>query len=379
VATELGMALAARGHEVHFVSYAAPHRMREVQESIAFHEVEIVDYPLFRYPPYGLALAAKLVQVSEDHSIDIIHAHYAIPHAISAYLTRTILGGERPRVVTTLHGTDITLVGSDTAFLRVTKFGIEASDAVTAVSEWLARETESALGIARPIRVIPNAVDAAWYSPERRSMVLRRRFATDDEAILIHLSNFRPVKRVEDVVRVFFRVQRELPARLLLVGHGPERKRAEEVARELGISSRVASLGSIDGVAEVLSIGDIFLLPSASESFGLAALEAMSCGVPVIASRAGGIAEVVADGETGVLCEVGDVGAMAAAALEILKDRDRLASMRSAARARALTAFPPERIADLYEIVYAEAAGAGQAAVGEGGDSRRGAEVAEKG
>lgn len=362
VATELGMALAARGHEVHFVSYAAPHRMRDLQEKVAYHEVEITDYPLFRYPPYDLALAAKLADVAATCAIDVIHAHYAIPHSVSAYLTREILGERNgPKVVTTLHGTDITLVGSERAFWAVTKFGIESSDAVTAVSTYLARETEAIFRTRRPIHVIPNFVETGWYAPERRRPTLRQRFAPEDEALLVHLSNFRPVKRVEDVVRIFFRVQRERPARLLLVGYGPERRRAEELVRELGISARVAFLGAVDGVAEILSIGDLFLLPSAGESFGLAALEAMSCGLPVIAARAGGIGEVVVDGQTGVLCDVGDCRAMAEAALGILGDPERLEAMGRAARQRAIETFPQDRIVRRYEALYLETLGEGAA------------------
>jgi N-acetyl-alpha-D-glucosaminyl L-malate synthase BshA len=355
VAAELGLALATRGHEVHFVSYATPFRIARAPGLVRYHEVSVSAYPLFRYPPYDLALAAKLAEVAEDASLDILHVHYAIPHAVAALLARDMLGGRAPRVVVTLHGTDITVVGSDPAYRRTTCWALERSDAVTAVSEWLRLETEKEFGACGKLRVIPNFVDLERFRPGADPAV-RARFAAPGEAFLVHVSNFRPVKRVVDAVRLLGRLRATTPARLVLVGDGPERPAAEEEARRLGLRKHVDFLGEQLDVDAVLAAADLFLLPSESESFGLAALEAMACGVPVIGTRSGGLPEVVEDGRSGRLCAVGDADGMAAAAREFLVTPGALAAARLAARERA-TAFARDAVVARYEALYAEVAG----------------------
>jgi N-acetyl-alpha-D-glucosaminyl L-malate synthase BshA len=358
VASELGMALADRGHQVHLFSYRRPFRIPASHANTHFHEVEVTTYPLFKYPPYTLALATKLAAVSRREPIDLLHAHYAIPHALSAYLCRQLLGSPSPRIITTLHGTDITLIGLDDSFYEITRFGILQSDGLTAVSEHLARETEARFAIDRPVRVIPNFVDTKRFSPERRSPALRQRFADEGEALVGHVSNFRSVKRVGDVVRVFHRLQARSPAKLLMVGDGPELEPARALVQELGLQEKVEFLGPRQDVPGLLAQLDLFLLPSEYESFGLAALEAMACGVPVIASRAGGLPEVVDDGSTGFLLPVGDVQAMARRAAEILDGDGLRRRLSAAARRRAEERFPLPKIVDAYEAYYREVLGA---------------------
>ena len=353
VAAELGMALADRGHEIHFVSYQAPFRIDPLHPRVTFHEVEVTSYPLFKYPPYALALATKLLTVVREHGVDRIHAHYAIPHSIAAYLAVEMCRDCGVKAVTTLHGTDITLVGSDPSFYEITKFAIERSAAVTAVSRFLAEASVERFELSREVQVIPNFIDPAEYSPELRNPELRRRFANDDEALLCHISNFREVKRVPDVIETFARVAAERPARLLMIGSGPELQPAQAQACALGVGDKITWLGAIDRVAEPLACADLFLLPSDGESFGLVALEAMASGVPVVATRAGGVPEVIEDGETGRLCAVADVDCMASAALEILGDHAAAERMARAARAVAVDRFSLDRVVGEYERVYA--------------------------
>jgi N-acetyl-alpha-D-glucosaminyl L-malate synthase BshA len=354
VATELGIALAERGHEVHFITYQHPFRLPAFFPGIYFHEVDVLRYPLFEYPPYDLALAVRMHEVVRSHGLDLIHAHYAMPHATSAWIAREMLvdGGGDTRIVTTLHGTDITLVGQDPSYRPITKFSIERSDGLTAVSRFLREETYRAFGCTGcDVEVIHNFVDPSVYDRNAYPHTLRERVGRD-RAVLMHVSNFRPVKRVQDTVRIFARVRRELPSVLVMVGDGPDRSAAEREAHELGVQDDTYFLGKLDTVAPLLASADLFLLPSQSESFGLSALEALACGVPVVASRAGGIPEVVTDGVTGVLEEVGDVDAMAAAALSILRDRDRWHSMSTAAATDARARFSRQEIVSRYEKFY---------------------------
>src|SRR5881396_2827702 len=352
VATELGLELARRGHEVHFVSYASPFRLRGFAPRVTFHEVVTTDYPLFEHSPYALALAVKQHEVAQREKLEIMHVHYAIPHAATAWLAKQMLRPERDlKVVTTLHGTDITLVGQDPSYYTLTKFSIEQSDRVTAVSEFLREETYRAFGCAGcDVIVIPNFISTAEYHPPGGG-TCRRSLAPPDHKILVHVSNFRPVKRVTDVVRVFAGVRRELPATLVLVGDGPERDAAEQEVDHLELRRDVRFLGKVDNVAEILRGSDLFLLPSETESFGLAALEAMACAVPVIATAVGGLPEVVVPGETGFLTPKGDVEAMIAHGLRVLRDGALHARMRAAAARRALE-FAADRIVPRYEQVY---------------------------
>ncbi|HQG44674.1 MAG TPA: N-acetyl-alpha-D-glucosaminyl L-malate synthase BshA, partial [bacterium] len=345
--------LAQRGHEVHFISYSTPFRLRGFQENVFYHEVDVSAYPLFKYPPYDLSLAAQIMEVADEHSLDIVHAHYAIPHAISAYLARQMMRGKGPKVVTTLHGTDITLVGKDASFRAAVKFGIEESDGVTAVSNYLAEQTRAAFAIDREIRVIYNFVDTERFSP-RVENCIRSRFAPNGEAILMHASNFRPVKRLTDTIEILARVRQQWPAKLLLVGEGPDRQESHALADKLGLHDHVLYLGTQDAIERLLGCADLFLLPSSEESFGLAALEAMSCGTPVIATRIGGLPEVVEHGLEGFLFPVGDVDAMAAAALTVLRDPQKMAQMRTAARAKAEKCFRIEILVPEYEAFYEE-------------------------
>ncbi|MEN3027438.1 MAG: N-acetyl-alpha-D-glucosaminyl L-malate synthase BshA [Chlorobiota bacterium] len=353
VATELGKALARRGYQVHFITYALPWRLDAFHDNIFFHEVELPNYPLFEFQLYSLALAGKLVDVARYERLNLLHVHYAIPHAISGYLAQRMLQehhGLSLPVVTTLHGTDITLVGLEPSFHPVVRFSIEHSDAVTAVSYFLADKTRHQFHIQRPIEVIPNFVDTNFFTP-RPDPELRRQFAGEGEYLLIHVSNFRPVKRSPDTVRILAEVRSVVPAKLLLIGDGPERGEAERLARQLGIDEHVRCLGKQPITPELLSIADIFLLPSQSESFGLAALEAMSCGVPVVATTAGGIPELVRHGETGFLAEIGDIQRMARYCIELLTNPKKLHSFRERARLRALE-FDLERIVPRYEQLY---------------------------
>lgn len=354
VATELGIALARRGHEVHFITYKQPFRLPSFLPRIYFHEVDVGRYPLFEYPPYDLALAVRMHEVVLAHKLDLLHCHYAIPHATSAWIAKEMLKPARPdiRVVTTLHGTDITIVGQDPSFQPITKFSIEKSDGLTAVSRYLQAETLTTFGCtACRIEVIPNFIDPEIYDRSRYTSILDEQLESDTR-VLMHISNFRPVKRVQDVVRVFARVAERMPAVLVMVGDGPDRVHAETEARLLGVSERVFFLGKIDAVAPLLAGADLFLLPSASESFGLSALEALASGVPVIGSTAGGLPEVIRQGETGVLCEVGDIDGMSAAALEILRDEEHWESMSRLAAEDARERFGIDEIVGQYEAFY---------------------------
>jgi len=351
VATELGIELAARGHDIHFISYAMPVRISEASERIHFHEVEMLNYPLFDHPPYTLALATAMANVAVNESLDLLHVHYAIPHSVSAYLARAMLKPHRLPFVTTLHGTDITLVGSDRSYLPITRFSIEESDGVTAISDYLREVTLREFEIRRPVEVIPNFVNCDVFSPEN-AKGRRGEFAPGGEKILTHLSNFRPVKRVSDVIEIFALVRREIPAKLLMIGDGPDRTVAEWMAREKKLTPDVIFLGKQNQVQDLLSCADVLLLPSDMESFGLAALEGMASGVPAICSRVGGVPEVLRDGVEGFLVEVRDVQTMAARALEILSNPERQAEMSRAARQRALRHFCSKSIIPLYEDLY---------------------------
>jgi len=350
VATELGKELATRGHDVHFISYALPMRLT-VTDRITFHEVEVLSYPLFEYPPYDLVLATKMAEVIARYNLDILHVHYAIPHSISAYLAKMMLSERRVPFVTTLHGTDITLVGNDRSYLPITRFGIEQSDAVTAVSEYLKQRTVDEFQIKRPIAVIPNFVNCDVYSRSTDTS-LRARFAKPEEAIFIHISNFRPVKRVEDVIAIFARVRKSCSAKLLLVGDGPERPKAEWLAETQGVLPDVLFMGKQSEMAPLLSIADVLLLPSENESFGLVALEGMACEVPVIATRIGGIPEVVDDEEDGFLFELGDVSGMADASIRLVKNPELRSEMGRAARRHAIRDFCATKIVRHYEDLY---------------------------
>jgi N-acetyl-alpha-D-glucosaminyl L-malate synthase BshA len=357
VATELGMALALRGHEIHFISYAQPFRLPAFLPRIFFHEVEVNRYPLFEYPPYDLALAVRMHEVVLAHELELLHVHYAIPHATSAWIAREMLranGGDIP-IITTLHGTDITLVGQDPSFHAITKFSIERSDYLTAVSAYLKEETYRAFGcMGCDVEVIHNFVDPEVYDRARYAPMLRQQVANGN-AVLMHVSNFRSVKRVRDIVRIFARVRKSVPSVLVMVGDGPDRVHAEDEARTLGLERETYFLGKIDAVAPLLANADCFLLPSESESFGLSALEALACGVPVVASNVGGLPEVVRDGITGALRVPGDVEAMAAAAVEILGDQDRWTAMSTAAAADARVRFALTDVVARYESLYARA------------------------
>ncbi|HET8667977.1 MAG TPA: N-acetyl-alpha-D-glucosaminyl L-malate synthase BshA, partial [Terriglobales bacterium] len=355
-ATELGIELAQRGHEVHFITYAPPFRLTEPQPNIHYHEVEVSQYPLFEYPPYDLALATRMAEVAEIYSLDLLHVHYAIPHSTSALLARQMLAaGAKPRrlpFVTTLHGTDITIVGQDRSYLPVTRFSIEQSDGVTSISNYLRERTINEFDIKRPIQVIWNFVNCDVYQRDVDSVRRRREFADDSERVLIHLSNFRPVKRVPDVIEIFDRVQKEIPSKLLLIGDGPDRSAAEWLAFEKKIHDRVIFLGKQDRVHEKLAMADVLLMPSQLESFGLAALEAMACEVVPVATRCGGVPELIEDGVNGYLAEVGDVETMARCAIEILADEGRLRAIGKQARRSAQAKFCSSKIIPEYENFY---------------------------
>jgi len=355
VATELGMRLAQRGHEVHFVSYAHPFRLPRFLRNTYFHEIEVSRYPLFEYPPYSLAATVAMHEVATQRHLDLFHVHYAVPHATSAWLAKQML--EEPsdlKIVTTLHGTDITLVGQDPSYRSIVKFSIERSDGLSAVSEFLKGQTIATFGCSHcDVKVIPNFVDPQLFA-RRADGYHRNALADKDEKIIMHISNFRPVKRIEDVVRVSARVMEAVPARLIFVGDGPERPRAEERARSLNIGDRVVFLGKQESVAELLGVADLFLLPSESESFGLSALEAMASEVPVVGTRCGGLEEVVDDGIAGRLQPVGAVDAMAKSAVEILSTPGLQEEMGKAGRAMAIERYSTERIIPMYESFYQE-------------------------
>ena len=351
VATELGMELAARGHDIHFISYAPPIRMNTNDPRIHFHEVEVVSYPLFDHPPYTLALATKMLEVFESESLDLLHVHYAIPHSVSAMLARSMAAPRRLPFVTTLHGTDITLVGSNRSYLPITRFSIEQSDGVTAISRYLLNQTLKEFEIKRPIEVIPNFVNCDLYN-RTADKGLAAQWAPNGEPILMHLSNFRPVKRLTDAVEIFAIVRAKMPAKLVLIGDGPDRGAAEYLVRKYHLQKDVFFLGKQDAVYEKLAAADLFLLPSQLESFGLAALEAMACEVPVIGTNAGGMPEVVEHGVDGYLVEPGDVQAAARYAIQILSRPDRGREMGKAARVDAKKKFCANDVIPAYEAYY---------------------------
>ncbi|MCL7966470.1 MAG: N-acetyl-alpha-D-glucosaminyl L-malate synthase BshA [marine benthic group bacterium] len=359
VATELGLQLAERGHEVHFISYAQPFRLTTFRDRVYFHEVEVPHYPLFEYPPYSLALAVQVGEVARQHDLEVLHAHYAIPHAAAAWMAEQMLldEGHELKIVTTLHGTDITLVGQDPSFWSITRFSVERSDGVTAVSEYLRDETYRAFQCRRAdIRVIPNFIDPDVFDRTKYECH-GDALAPGGEKIVMHISNFRPVKRVGDVVAVFAGIRDTVSARLVFVGDGPERAHAWEEVTRRGLQDDVVFLGKLESVAELLSCADLFLLPSEMESFGLVALEAMASGVPVIGASGSGLNEVVEDGQTGYLHPVGDVAAMSASGTRLLTDTDLWNRMSEAARQRAVERFHVDRVIPMYEAFYAEVLG----------------------
>ncbi len=357
VATELGIELAALGHEVHFISYSQPFRLTGRETGIFYHEVPVSNYPLFEFPPYDLALATRMAEVAEYYGLDLLHVHYAIPHSVSALLARQMLA-ERGRplpFVTTLHGTDITLVGMDRSYLPITRYAIQQSDGVTSISAYLKEKTLENFNITHPIEVVHNFVNCDLYQPIREADArarLREKFAAPDEFLLMHLSNFRPVKRIADVIEIFARISREVPARLALIGDGPDRSTAEWLAHSLGIHERVHFVGKQDRVHELLPLADLMLMPSEMESFGLAALEAMACQTPAIATQVGGVPELITNGEDGLLFPIGAVQAMAEAAIALLRDSERHEAMKLAARKTAQDRFCSTRIVPRYVDYY---------------------------
>ncbi|OBZ18749.1 N-acetyl-alpha-D-glucosaminyl L-malate synthase BshA [Bacillus sp. FJAT-27264] len=350
VATELGKLLAEKGHEVHFITHSIPFRLGTFQKNIFYHEVEVNDYYVFRYPPYDLALANKMAQVAKMQNLDILHVHYAVPHAVCAFLAKQMLNNDM-KVVTTLHGTDITVLGQDESLKDLIRLGINESDAVTAVSQDLIKETRKVLDITRDIDLTYNFVDKRVYYP-RDVTDLRGDFAKPDEKILMHISNFRPVKRVGDVVDVFARVSQKIPSKLLLVGEGPDLPKIQAKISEMGLDDKVRFLGKQDEIAQVISLADLLLLPSEKESFGLVALEAMACGVPTIGSQAGGIPELIQHGKTGFLAPIGDTKTMAEYAVKLLSNEAMIEEFRAACLHRACEDFCNNTITDQYESIY---------------------------
>jgi N-acetyl-alpha-D-glucosaminyl L-malate synthase BshA len=359
VATELGIELANKGHDIHFISYSQPIRLIEDHPRIHFHEVEVSQYPLFQYPPYDLALATRMAEVAQVYDLDLLHVHYAIPHSVSALLARQMLanarnGGKRNLpFVTTLHGTDITLVGLDRSYLPITRFSIEQSDGVTAISDYLKERTVKEFDVQNEINVIPNFVNCDLYNRSNKHADDRERYAQPNEHILVHLSNFRPVKRVCDVVEIFDRVQKRVPSRLLMIGDGPDRANAEYLVRKKGLQKLVHFLGKTDNVENKLAISDLMLMPSELESFGLAALEGMACKVPAISTNVGGVPELITHGKSGMLANVGDVETMAKYAIDLLTDESALRAMGDNARFEAQSRFCATKIIAKYEEVYA--------------------------
>jgi N-acetyl-alpha-D-glucosaminyl L-malate synthase BshA len=353
VATELGMALADHGHEVHFITYNLPVRLDFISHNLHFHEVMMEEYPLFEYQPYELALSSRMVEVVEKHKLEVLHVHYAIPHAYAAYMAKQMLKakGIDVKIVTTLHGTDITLVGSHPNYKTAVEFSINNSDVVTAVSKSLKEDTLRLFNISKEIKVVYNFIDIDKYDKENKRDCKRSALARPEERILTHVSNFRPVKRTSDIIRIFEIVQRTVPSKLLMVGDGPEKRKAEVLAKELGIADKVIFLGNSTEVARILCYSDLFILPSKTESFGLAALEAMAAKTAVISTNAGGLPEVTVHGKTGFLSAIGDVEDMAENALKILKDDATLEQFKSNAQAHAKQ-FSLKNILPVYEDIY---------------------------
>ncbi|MDD5659096.1 MAG: N-acetyl-alpha-D-glucosaminyl L-malate synthase BshA [Actinomycetota bacterium] len=336
IASELGIELAERGHQVHFISYEMPFKINKYYENIYFHEVEVLEYPLFKYPPYSLSLSVKMAEIFEHEGLDIMHVHYAIPHAASAYLTQNILGKNSSfKFITTLHGTDITIVGNHSSFFKLTKFCIENSNGITSVSDYLKKLTIETFDISKEIEVIYNFVDTSKYKRnncDKNKIGLVKK----NESAIIHVSNFRPVKKIKNIIEVFYKVRKEIDCKLILVGEGPEAAFAKETVKQLGLSSKVFFLGRKDNVAPLLNCADLYLLPSKSESFGVSALEALSCGVPVIGTNVGGLKEVVADGVCGYLFDPDDIDSMAKASIDILSNKSLFEKLSAGARETAL-------------------------------------------
>ncbi len=353
MATELGMALADKGHEVHFITYNQPVRLDFISHRLHFHEVVLEEYPLFQYQPYELALSSKMVEIVEKHQLEVLHVHYAIPHAYAAYMAKKMLldKGIHVKVVTTLHGTDITLVGSHPTYKTAVEFSINKSDEVTAVSNSLREDTLRLFNIEKDIKVVYNFIDGEKYNKEKEEECKRGALANHDERILTHISNFRPVKRTDDVIRIFYEVQKEVPSKLLMVGDGPERLKAENLVNELGIEDKVLFLGNSDEVAKILCFSDVFLLPSETESFGLAALEAMAAGNVVISTNTGGLPEVNIHGQTGFLSNIGDIQDMASNAIKVLKDDSVLDRFKQNAMEHT-SVFSLGNILPQYESIY---------------------------
>jgi len=357
IATELGKALAAKGHVVHFISYALPFRLKEFSSNIFYHEVDVTNYPLFEFPPYSIALASKMADIINYEKLELLHVHYAIPHAMSALLAKEMLkekNGNNPnfKLVTTLHGTDITIVGKDPSMVEAVRLGVNRSDGVTAVSEFLKQRTIQDFRTKTHIEVVPNFIDTAAFVRDECPQ-FRNVFALPDEKILVHISNFRPVKRVKEVVKIFHRINKAVPCKMLLIGDGPERMEAEMLARELNIADKVKFLGRQEALVELLSISDLMLMPSESESFGLAALEAMACGVPVLASDVGGLPELIQNGENGCLHPLGNTAQMADCAISILQNQETQQRFAKNARAKA-ELYHTDDVVSLYEDFYAK-------------------------
>lgn len=353
VATELGLALAALGHQVHFISYAMPHRLTRFVENVFFHEVETSNYPLFEHSLYDLSLTSKMLEVIEYENLDLMHVHYAIPHAVSAYLSKQVLkkSGKKIKFITTLHGTDITLMGLEPSFMPLVKFSIEESDGVTAVSRFLKEKTLTNFNIQKDIEVIYNFIDTDVYKPQKDSCHVKH-IAPNGEKVLIHTSNFRVVKRVTDAIRILAKVRKEIPTKLVLIGDGPDRSECERLARELDIHKDVIFLGKQDGLTELLNSGDIFLMPSQSESFGLSALEAMSCGLPVVSTSVGGLPELVIHNETGYIAEIGDIDRMAKYSIDLLTNEKKYKIFSKNSRERAVNHFEKSAIVPKYIEYY---------------------------
>jgi N-acetyl-alpha-D-glucosaminyl L-malate synthase BshA len=352
IATELGKELALRGHKVHFISYALPFRLSTYVENIVFHEVETTSYPLFEFPMYSLALASKMEEVAEFENLDILHVHYAIPHATSAFLAKQMLRNKRDlKIITTLHGTDITLVGLEPTFLPLVKFSIEQSDGVTSVSRFLKEKTITNYSCDKEIEVIPNFVDTNYFKPVLNND-FKNKIAPGGEKLLVHTSNFRVVKRVPDTIRIFEQVQKEIPSKLILVGDGPDRSECERLCRQLDLCDKVKFLGKQEALVEILSAADIFLIPSQSESFGLAALEAMACGLPVISSSVGGLPELVSHNKSGFIAEIGDVDRMAKYVIDLLSNDKKYRLFSKNARDRAVNEFDISKVIPIYEEYY---------------------------